>query len=83
MMNLTRKQIVERARSLIRYAEQGGASNSFLAQWHRENASVLRELLAAYISLDVLEQGSLEQTGMSLAQLLGIPTDRTEEEAMR
>lgn len=78
-MDLTEKQIIEKARFLIRDAEHGGTSNSFLALWHRENACALRELLAAYISLNALEQESLKQAGMPLSELLSVSSNSPKE----
>lgn len=79
MTDLTEKQIVDKAWFLIRDAERGRSTNSFLAPWHTENACVLRELLAAYVSLNTLEQEALRQTGMPLAELLNVSLERAKE----
>lgn len=76
---MTEKQIIEKAQALISRAECGGNTHSFLAPWHRENACALRELLAAYISLNALEQESLKQAGMPLSELLSVSRDKTKD----
>lgn len=78
-MDLTEKQIIEKAQALISGAECGGNTHSFLAPWHRENACALRELLTAYVRLNVLEQESLNRAGMPLPELLSVSTGSPKE----
>lgn len=83
MTELTEKQVIEKTRFLIRDAERGGASSSFLAPWHRENVSALRELLSAYVQLNTLEREAFRQTGLPLSELLNVAEDKPAETMFR
>lgn len=69
-MELTGKQIIEKARFMIADQEAGARTPSFLAGWHDENAAALTAMLDSYIRLNMLEQLSLRVAGKSLTDLL-------------